>query len=339
MDQQRKLAVSIGDERVSLAWVTGGANLAGVEKWPISRFSTLTDALLAYERAAGIPLLGAACVLGVLGATYGETIMLARGNWAISRSGLRSVFGRDAIVINDVAARAWAVLGGAAPKLEPLSATATGSPDFRRTGRWGLTNIENGVGLAVIDVDDLGAVRVLECEMGHCGFAPLTEQDQRLAAALMERARGLVSWEMVLTLAVDDPIWSAAGWPTARMPRIATIARLVGRYLGDTVLAHGAWDGVIVTGRRIGELAAEAALPDFNTGFESKPKFARLMRAAPRWRLPAQDLALAGCAIALDHHPAVLSRDKAGQDRPPLSSLTSGGARPYSPTVTPGAAS
>lgn len=318
MNQQRKLAVSIDDDTISMAWVTDGRNLSAIEKWPIAQFRTLTDALLAYEKKAGTPLLGAACALGVLGATHGETIMLSRGNWAISRSGLRSVFSRDAIVINDVAARAWATLAGAGgPRLESMSPTAIGAPDYHRRGRWALTKIDAGVGLAVIDIDDTGLIRVLECEMGHCSFAPSTEEDRAFAVALAKRASGPVSWEMALTISPDDPIWSAPGLPPARAQRITMLARLAGRYVGDTVLAHGAWTGAILTGKRISELLAESALPSFNAGFEDKPKFSRLIRAAPRWRLVGQDLTLAGCAVALERHPAMLQANGTAPAAPP----------------------
>jgi glucokinase len=312
MDRQRKLAVSIDDDSINMAWVGDGRQLTAIEKWPIAQFSTLTDALLAYEKKVGTPLLGAACALGVLGATYGETIMLSRGNWAISRSGLRSVFGRDAIVINDVAARAWATLAGAGgPRLEGLSPTAIGAPDYHRTGRWTLTKIDAGVGLAVIDIDQTGVVRVLECEMGHCGFAPATAEDWALAMALAPRGAGLVSWEMALTVSPDDPLWAAPGLPVTRAQRLAMLARLAGRYVGDTVMAHGAWTGAILTGGRINELLADTARTAFNLGFENKTKFQRLIRAAPRWRLIGQELTLAGCAAALERHSAMVQANGA----------------------------
>jgi glucokinase len=305
VNQQRRLAVSIDDDSINMAWVEEGRRLVSIEKWPITQFRTLTDALLAYEKSSGAKLLGAACVLGVQGATYGETIMLSRGNWAISRSGLRSVFGRDAIVINDVAARAWAVVGGAGPRLEGISAATGGAPDFTRPGRWTFTNIGNGVGLAVIDVDAAGDVRVLECEMGHCSFAPATEEDRALYKTIAAQGQPLVSWEMALTISPDDAIWSGPALPTSRAGRVAMIARLTGRYVGDTVLAHGAWAGAILTGKRVAEMVAESGLPSFNSGFEAKPKFGRLIRAAPRWRLAGQELTLAGCAIALERHTAM----------------------------------
>ena len=53
-------------------------------------------------------------------------------------------------------------------------------------------------------------------------------------------------------------------------------------------------------------MVAESGSASFNAGFETKPKFARLIRAAPRWRLAGQELTLAGCAIALERHSAML---------------------------------
>jgi len=300
MNKQSRLAVSIDDHEISLAWVEHGRHLAYLEKFPSSQFSTLTDALLAYERSTRKPLLGATCALAVLGVTYGETIMLSRGSWAISREGLRSLFGNDVIVINNVAACAWAVIGGAGPRLEGISSLAAAAPDFHHGGRWVLINVNEGVGLAVIDTDRRGDIRVLECEMGHCGFVASTKEDDALARAFKAKGHKRISWEMVLTLSPDDPVWSAPGLPTTRSQRVAILARLIGSYASDAVLAYGAWTGTVVTGKHISKMMAESAQPSFNAGFENKSKFGRLIRSTPRWRLGGQDLMIAGCAIALD---------------------------------------
>lgn len=304
MTQHRRLAVSIDDDTIKVAWVTEGDHPSKAQIWPIAQFNTLTDALLAYEKKSGMPLLGAACALSVMGATYGETIMVSRSHWAISRAGLRTMFGREVIAVNNVAACAWAALDGTLVKLEGLSPTAIGDPDFRG-GRWVLSNIDRGVGLAVIDVDEAGTARVLECEMGHCGFAPATREDRALAAALAGPGDRPVSWEMALTLSPDDPVWSAAGLPSDRAERTAMLARLAGRYIGDTVLAHGAWSGAILMGQRIGELLTEYNLPIFNAAYE-KVKYRRLVRGAPRWRLVGQNMTLSGCAVLLGRHDAPL---------------------------------
>ena len=77
---------------------------------------------------------------------------------------------------------------------------------------------------------------------------------------------------------------------------------MIGSYVSDAVLAYGAWTGAIVTGKHVSKMMAESAQPSFNAGFEGKPKFGRLIRSTPRWRLAGQDLLLAGCAVALDRH-------------------------------------
>lgn len=292
------------DDAVQMAIVHADGRLGAPRSWPRARFSTLTDALLAFEREAGQPLRGTACAIAIQGVTHGEAITLARGGWAISQAGLRSIFQRDVVVINDVGARAWAVLGGQAG---PATALTPGlvPPNYRRFGRWALSHIEKGVGMAIIDVDQRGASRVLECEMGHCLAAPTSGEEERLLHAVAMRVGAPASWEQVLTLAWDDPAWNADGLPRGRPARGAIMARLLGRYAGEVVTAHGAWGGVLLTGQRAGEATAEQGGAPFNAGFEGKTRFPRLIRAASRWYVPGRDLTLAGLAVALDHHPAV----------------------------------
>ncbi|WP_375420057.1 glucokinase [uncultured Sphingomonas sp.] len=300
--EQGKLAVAIGDDTVRFAVVGTHGALSRLEEWPIARFSTLTDALLTYEASSGVPLLGSTCGISIIGATCRDSILLSRGQWAISRAGLKSLFRHDAIVINDVAASAWAILGGQAQKLSPLSPGGS-EPDFRRPGRWAVAHIQKGVGLAVIDVDEAGVPRVLECEMGHCGFSPSSSEHEALASALSRRLAKAVTWESILTIPLDDPIWTIDGVNVSRSKRVGVLARLAGQFVGEVVLAHGAWSGTIVTGKRIAEIVADPAIDGFNAAFEAKTKFQRLIRATPRWRLTNTELSLPGLAVALDLHP------------------------------------
>lgn len=303
MTEHKRMIVAIGDEVVRAARVGSDRGLTGLQQWPVSRFATLTDMLLEFERASSQPLRGSRCAIGIFGATHGEAIMLSRGSWTISRAGLRAMLGQDPIIINDVAARAWAALGHAAGEIVALAPGGGTPPNFGKAGRWAFSNVERGVGLAVLDVDGRGRARVLECEMGHCIFAAESRDEQALAAALGARANTQVTWEMALTLSPDDPAWAAAGLPGARTARLEMLAHMLGRYLGETVLAHGSWDGVVVTGRRIADIVAERALTRLHAGFEHKPRFQRLLRRAPRWHLPGQDVTMAGLAVALDLHP------------------------------------
>lgn len=300
MRDTKRLAIAVDDQTISLAWADQGGFLASVKSWPISRFATLTDALLTFEREAGVPLRGAECAIGILGAAEGETIMLSRGNWAISRSALRNIFDRDSLVINDVAARAWAVLAGTGIRREALSPEVP-MRNFDRPGRWALTKIDSGVGLAIIEVNERLERHVWACEMGHCGFPPVTPEDRTLSAALATTPAKLVTWEMVLTLSLDDAVWATPGLPLTRSSRQDMLARLAGRYLGDVVLAHGAWAGACVTGRRGEEMLSRPLRAGFNGAFVHKPKFAKLIRATPRALVSGDAITLHGCAAAMNH--------------------------------------
>ncbi|WP_448658053.1 glucokinase [Sphingomonas sp. CJ99] len=307
-----RLAVSVGETQIRLAWVNPAGRPVGEHSWPMASFPTLTDALMRFERETGQPLTGADAAIAIIGATHGDTISIARGRWMITRSGLHSIFRREPQIINDVAVHAWAAVGGHGVRFDAMSRAAP-PPDLGRQGRWLIAHLDFGVGLASIDVDGRGGLRVLEAEMGHCGFPPETDQEWALVQAMRTRLRGSVSWEAVLTLALDDPIWNAPALPNSRADRLAMLARLIGRFAGDAVLAHGAWSGAFLMGRRISELTGSALTDQFNKGFEAKPKFARLVGMTPRWRLSGHDLTMEGLAYALTHRtertdpPAALS--------------------------------
>ena len=96
-------------------------NIAGVP--------TFTDALQNYEREKSIRLRGMRCAMAIAGASSGESISLVRSRWTISRGGLAAFFGTDPVILNDVAARAWAVRSGSG-MIEQLRGSA--SPTFDR---------------------------------------------------------------------------------------------------------------------------------------------------------------------------------------------------------------
>lgn len=254
---------------------------------------TFTDGLLRFERETGIALNRATSVVTIAGATSGSTVAIARSRWSISRAGLAGLFGRPATIINDVAAQAWSALA-AAPVHRPLRTTAPF--DLRTAGRRVLITIDAGVGAALIDIDEAGIARVLDTEAGHVGFAPADDDEDRLLAAL-RRTAGPTSWERVLTLATDDPVWAAA-WPRSRpAERTARLARLQGSFAGDLTLAYGAWGGTLMTGGRV--MADAAACAAFDAGFAAKRAFRRLILDAPCWKIEQQNHGLRGGASLL----------------------------------------
>jgi glucokinase len=286
----------VGAKHVRLAWVDSSGKPMATTSYEVAQFTTLTESLMRFERESGVPLTGARCAISICGATHGEVMAIARGRWTVSRSGLASIFQRPVAVLNEVAASAWSLLSPRAGPLAPIAAARM--PDFTQPGRWVVASIDTGVGLAGIDVDGEGRVRMLECEMGHCGFSPEDAQEDALLRALRTPGR-TVSWEHVLMLPLDSPVWSAPGLPTARAARAELWAALAGAFAGDAVLALGAWRGAILTGSQSPPLASHTAMAAFNARFERQPSFERLLRATPRWRMSAPDPWLTGLGVAL----------------------------------------
>jgi glucokinase len=238
--------------------------------------STFTDALLTYERQAGISLRGAECVLAIPAPPAGDAIPVARSRWTISRSGLNAMFGRPVAVINDVAATAWSLLGTPG-NLEQFH----GPPfDFTKPGRWAVVLIDDGVNAAALDVAEDGRCHVTDSEAGNAGFAPSDEAQLDLLRSLGVRHRH-VCWEMALNSA-----WSGANAPPADRDAWAVMA---GAFVGDCALQLGAWSGVILTGRHCAALRDPARLALFNRSMENKNRYGRFIAGGSRGFLATRD--------------------------------------------------
>lgn len=324
----RRLAVAIEDAEVRLAWIGATGAVEHEASWSLDRFSTLIEAMLRFERESGKPLWQATAAIAIYGATHGESISLHRGRWTISRSGLGSILGREPRIINHVVAKGWAAVGGTGVQLAPVSRHG-GAPDFATRNRWLAVNIERGVGLAVIDSDGEGTIRITESEMGHCGFAPASTTDRRLADAVAQPRVPVTRWEAVLTLAVESPLWAQHLPEVARTDRLGILAGNIGRFLTDAVTAHCAWGGVVITGKRIGEIVAGGLGERLNRAFEEGAKFGRPIQSAPRWRLTGSDLTMAGLAEALARStPGGEDREAAPAPAPLVAAPAPGGVFP-----------
>jgi glucokinase len=290
--------VEVGAKQVRLAWIGDGARPASSLSYAVADFPTLTDVLLRFERDSGRPLANVRCAMSVSGSTAGEVVSIARGRWTVSRSGLASIFRRPVLLLNLVSATAWSLLGPSPPRLQQIGgagAFGLGSP-----GRWLVANIDQGVGLAGIDIGIDGRARIIDCEMGHCGFPPENAVEDALLHALRKRKQP-VSWEHALTLAPDDALWAGPGLPAGRGQRLDLLAGLAGAFVGDAMLALGAWNGAFVIGTGSAALASPSSASVFNSRFEQQPSFGRVIKQAPRWRMETQDSVLTGLAVALAH--------------------------------------
>ena len=290
-------ASSEGLLRFATAIPSPRPRLADIHEVDTAGVPTFTDALQRFERERGIPLRGLQCAMAIAGAASGETISLVRSRWTISRSGLQAMFGTAPVILNDVAARAWAT-GASGANIEPLR--GAGSPSLGRTGRYGMIMVEEGLGAAIVDIDRDGGVRVLETEAGHMDFAASNEREERLARGV-RGAGAVVSWEMMLMLDRHDPVWNQACPDLLEPERPRLLAALLGRLAVNLMHAFGAWQGIIITGSRASRLLEPGNRVHFDSAFTTRRNFSRLVASAPAWRVDQHEAVLTGAAARLAH--------------------------------------
>src|SRR5438270_777346 len=282
---------------------TARPRVGDIHEVEIAGLPTFTDALQHFEREKNVPLGGLQCAMAIAGAASGETISLVRQRWTISRAGLHAIFGTQAVILNDVAARAWATRSGTA-NIELLR--GNGMPSFTRPGRYGMLMVEEGVGAAIVDVDRDAGVRVLETESGHMDFSPTNEREERLAKAV-RGANASLSWEKVLMLDRHDPIWGQACPDLLEPERPRLLATLLGRFAVNLMHSFGAWQGMMLTGSRSGRMLESGHRAYFDSAFATRRNFSRLLVGAPAWRVDQHEAVLTGAAerLAQDMAPSM----------------------------------
>jgi glucokinase len=290
-------ASSEGVLRFATAMPSARPRLADIHEVEIAGVPTFTDALQRFERERGIPLRGLHCAMAIAGAASGETISLVRSRWTISRAGLFAVFGTQPVILNDVAARAWATRSGTA-NVELLR--SSGLPSLDRPGRYGMIMVEEGVGAAIVDVDRESGVRVLETEAGHSDFSPSNQREEKLAKAI-QRTSPIVTWEMMLMLDRHDPAWGQACPDLLEAERPRLQAALLGRFAIIQMHNFGAWHGIMITGSRAGRILEPRNRVYFDSAYATRRNFSRLIIGAPAWRVDQHEAVLTGAAERLAH--------------------------------------
>jgi glucokinase len=287
--------------RFGTATPSARPRLNNIRQIDVRGLPTFTDALQQFERESGVTLRGLNCAMAIAGATSGESLSLVRSRWTITRSGLAAVFGKEVTILNDVAARAWGIKSGAAT-IETLR--GVGTPSLSRHGRYIMLMVEEGVGAAIIDIDRDGMVRILETEAGHMDFPPANDREEKLARAL----KGLnphVSWEKMLMLERQAPVWSQALPDVADSERPRILANILGRISVNLMHAYGAWQGIMITGGRGGRILESGSRSAFDAAFGERRNFSRLVIGCPAWRVEQRDAVLTGAAECLAQNVGV----------------------------------
>lgn len=291
------LLIDIDGEDVHFGTFALGSD-AGVDRYRAYRsgdHATATDCIMHYAREVSLLLQGRRAAVVVSGAVGADSIRVARSRWIVSKTGLELLFGARPVFLNDSVAKAWA---NVALRTPVRIVGGERQPDFAAPGKTVVLNYATGLGGAVIHVPENGAAFVTETECGHIGFAPETDLERELCGQLA-RLNPRVTYERVLTLDRDDPVWNRLSRPVAPAERDLLRAAVLGAFAGDLVLAYTAWGGVFLDGERCGFLADAATASAFNERFADKGHFRMNVRAAPRWLAPASAHNLNGVAHML----------------------------------------
>jgi len=255
-----------------------------------------TDTLLAYERDVGVALRGARFALVVSAPTHGENIFIDRMRWVISRQGLNYLFDRPIMIVNDVVATAWGMAASDAKTLHCLSTAEREMFDRKRAGKWIMVLIDEGVGIATLEVQDNGRLKINDSEASHLGFAPSGAAGDNFVSSL--RGRFPLTWEEVLTLSSEHVLWREGQGAGPKGP--AKWARFVGEFVGDVMVAMCAWNGVILCGSRSKALFLPDLERHFFEGLTHKERYSRKLSAARRLAFPSADM-LSGAVAMLSH--------------------------------------
>jgi glucokinase len=309
------LLADIGRHSVRFA-LSGGR--CGNHPREVRTFSTVThnsftSALLEYVEAVGVAGQALPSVLAVAGMTRGDIINLTGSRWYISLSGVQAVLRARPIALNEAAAVAMALI------LLPGDALSSIGKHPRRPveagGRYLLVSLGTGLGVAALITTPNGALAPVQSEAGHITFAPSTPEEGRFFAAA--RLHGPVSAEtlvsasgLVAAYAALSPVGRTMAKPedvTNGFGRDATadavghlVAGYFGSFIGDMVLAFGAWDGIYITGAVGRALQRKLDLTVFRHRLENKDAHRRQLAEVPVSLINRTDLELLGAAATFD---------------------------------------
>ncbi|MEJ1968977.1 MAG: glucokinase [Rhizomicrobium sp.] len=291
----------------------------GVTPWRIDHrldlegdFPDLSAALRTYLERTGLASTPTAAAIAVAGPVTAGHVTLTNRAWHTSEDELRAFGFRDALLVNDFAALAFAVAA-----LPPSAFHGIG-PDLPGLEGEPITVLGAGTGFGVSCLArSRGRAVALATEAGHAGFAPGDEREIAVLRILAQRF-GHVSTERILSGPGIENLHAAlaqiAGRPAPVLDAAEIVARrtsdedcraavdmfcaVYGTVAGDLALAHGARGGVFLAGgiaQKIETVLAESA---FRARFEAKGRLSPYVQAIPTRLILSEDAAYLGAAAA-----------------------------------------
>ncbi|MFD1105229.1 glucokinase [Sphingobium olei] len=280
----------VGSEGVDFALPSAApGEVHGLQHINANDCPTFTDALMRYASQARLSLRDTKLFMSIAGAVNGTTVRTTNGRWFISLSGLSAVTGGEPVILNDVAATAWATADR--PRALPFG----GPSDQTRShkGRHAIISAwRGGLGAACVDRHD-GFLKIVESEAGHTPFAVQDEDDWAMAKACIVR-HGTASYEHILFDLMDGRTLHR---PIAGHELDEKFAVLLGRYSAEVTLTFTAWDGIYLCGSVFDTVAKRSLSATFRAAFEGKGKLRQLLQQTPSQLFQLRNGSLSGLSI------------------------------------------
>lgn len=318
------LVGDIGGTNVRLALASGKQGdlpqLSKIWHAPTADFPQFSDAVDAFlsQNDSQLNREPSAAVFALAGPISGDTIKITNNHWTIKRQSLLSHFGFERLhLMNDFAAMARSVpelQGDAFIKLQDGQADV-GHPII-------VAGAGTGLGQSMLSFDVRAASwTVFPGEGGHQSYAPQTALETEIAL-IMKKRFGHVSFEMICSgqhlpkvydalceiegdqksdAMTAKTITNAAKAGDARATACCKIAAhaLMG-FIGDAVLAAGAWSGAVLAGGVSQHLKEYLATQEALSYFCNKGAMSHRMANVPLSLLIDNRAPLIGAAFS-DH--------------------------------------
>ena len=301
------LVMDVGGTHTRLALarpLNGCARLSAVEviATPRGRLEDAIRAFLSKHSEVTIDAIAIAAA-GRIRRLPGRTaVSLTNAALSIEREDLQASFAVPRVhLINDLAAIAAALPWLADDELSRVGGARASIPGHRL-----VVGIGTGFGTAALTADGT----LLETEAGHTDLAAVSASERRWLDQLAPLGRcpvehvlsgpGLLRLHEVISqkpLALHEDLRSAysKGEPAA-LRTLTAFSTWLGRTVGNLVLSHGAWGGVVLAGGVLERLGDAFDGKAFRQGFEDKAPFSSDLAAVPVWQVRHAQPALIGLA-------------------------------------------
>lgn len=241
-----------------------------------------------------------------------KRIKLTNTHWQFEKEQLSSALGAPLLLINDLAANAYAL------KKLPASDYRWLNEHRPKDGQVKLV-LGSGTGLGVAIVTANG--EVLPSEGGHCSFAPHNLHECTLLNCLMQRYQR-VSTERVLSgnglsnlywahsslqqtpvdIAPAEIIERANAGEAMALHAIGDFFNILSSFVGDMALVSLAEGGVYLTGGVLDKLWPFYDAQSFTARLGDKGRFSEFCAHLPVAKMTTEHIGLFGCACALENH-------------------------------------